>query len=97
MADPVVTAVAAGAWVKVATNVTSVNVTPLISVPAAYSWTYRATGGAAPTLANEKLPLNFSGRNFSSPDAFDLYVWCDVAAGSVRVDVDFQSEYLIDA
>jgi len=97
MANPVITAVTKGAWVKVATNVTCVNVQILNTLPSAYSWTYRATGDPAPTLATEKVPLEFPGRDFASQNDFDLYVWCDGDNGSVRVDVDFQSEYLINA
>ena len=98
MTNPVITAVAAGGWVKVATNVTCVGAMPLKQLP--YMYTYRDTGDPAPTLTTEGAKLPAVGRSFSSPTAFDLYIWCTDAggtAGSIRVDVGFQAEYLIDA
>jgi len=96
MTNPVVTAVAKGGWVKVATNVTCVSIWVL--KPGVYGWTYRDTAGAAPTLMAESSALNGSGRTFASGTAFDLYLWKSGSEdGSVRVDEDFQAEYLIDA
>jgi hypothetical protein len=61
------------------------------------SWTYRLTTDPAPTLESEKVGLPFPGRHFASGDAFDLYLWFDRKDGTIRLDEDFQAEYLIDA
>lgn len=95
-ANPVFTAVAAGAWVKVATNVTSVNLSPVLEAPAQYAWTYVLTGGAAPT-EDPLVKLMPPTENFCWEDAVDVYVYCTGAAGNVRVDEGAQAAYLIDA
>lgn len=96
MANPVITPVAAGSWVKVATNVTNVSVHALIHTTV-YGWTYRLTTAPAPTLDTESVALARAGQNFCSANAFDLYIKCESSAGSVRIDEDFQAEVLIDA
>lgn len=100
MTAPVVTAVAAGSWVKVATNVTDVSITPLTG-GANYAWTYRDTGDPAPTLANERLPMDpKDGITLQSTAAMDVYVWVlltsYITTANVRVDVGLNKTYLID-
>lgn len=95
MANPTLTTVTKGSWVKVATGVTNISVRFMQQDIAA--WTYRLTGDPAPTLKTEKAKLVYPGMNFCSSAAFDLYIWCESEDIPFRLDVDFQAEYLIDA
>lgn len=96
MTNPTLTTITKGSWVKVATNVTCISAW-IMKPRATYGWTYRDTAGAAPTLMTESAKLPYPGRSFSSGTAFDLYIWCEGADGALRLDEDFQAEYLIDA
>lgn len=99
MANPVVTAVTAGSWVKVATNVQDVSVHPLTTNGAQYRWTYRTTGAAAPTLANEQVAFGHDGVSITSSAGIDVYVWVfgdGITTANVRVDVGLNVTYLID-
>ena len=96
MANPTLKAVTEGSWIKVATGVTCIGVW-IVKQTAKYSWTYRATTDPAPTLATEKVQMSYPGRVFTSGTAFDLYIWCQGEDGALRLDEDFQAEYLIDA
>ena len=87
MANPVVTAVPLGAWTKVATNQTAGYIWPLIAGKVQYLHTYRMTGGAAPTLITEGALMADDGLEIKAAAAVDVYLWAQVAAGSVRVDV----------
>ena len=96
MTNPVTVPVTEGSWVKVATGVTCAGIRILKQVPR-YVWTYRDTTDPAPTLVTEGSPLRFPGESFSAGTAFDLYIWCTGGDGSIRLDEDFEAEYLIDA
>jgi hypothetical protein len=96
MADPTLVSVTKGSWVKVATDVASIACW-IAKQTAIYSWTYRATGEAAPTLATEKAKLSYPGRVFRSATAFDLYIWCQGEDGVLRLDEDLQAESLDNA
>lgn len=95
-ADPVRVPVTEGGWRIVATNVTNVSISVLETRPT-YAWTYRLTGGAAPTDATEGVPMGSITKIFCAVSAVDIYIWCNGQDGEVRRDVDFQAEYLIDA
>jgi hypothetical protein len=86
MADPAIVACAAGAWTKVATNVTA-GVIWAKDNPGQMLQTYRKTGEAAPTLINEGMPLQIPGQEISSLTGVDVYIWAKENAGSVRIDL----------
>ncbi len=92
MADPTTVACPISAWTKVATSVASGQVHKLITVGSGgesivYLQTYRTTGGAAPTLITEGVPLEDLCTPIQASFDIDVYIWCMGAAGSVRVDV----------
>lgn len=90
MADPVITAITEGEWVKVATNVLAGQVHRLSNVPNVYLQTYRLTGGAAPTLESEGVLAFQRGdvtEQISASAAIDAYMWAKGGDGSVRVDI----------
>lgn len=97
MAEPVITAIPADTWTKVATNVTCVNIGILTEANIKYMWTYRLTGNPAPAAKGEGVIITPPYRPFASSENIDFYIYSEGAAGSVRVDVDFQAPYLIDA
>lgn len=99
MADPVRTAVTAGSWVKVATNVQDVAIHPLTTNGTCYGWTYRATGGGAPVSQNEMVRFGREGISLQSSAGIDVYVWVfgnGITTAYVRVDVGLNVTYLID-
>lgn len=92
MANPVITAVPANAWTKVATNVLAGQIHRISNAPNVYLQTYRLTGGGAPTLKSEGVIAFQRGditEQISASAAIDVYMWADGGggAGSVRVDV----------
>jgi len=89
MADPLIVACPAGAWTKIATNVTTGMVHKKLKGPNLYLQTYRDTGGAAPTTIAEGVPVFVGGESaeISASVAIDVYIYPVGAAGSVRVDV----------
>lgn len=92
MADPTTVACPEGAWTKVITNKTTGQIHTLFTAGAdgsnlVYLSTYRATGGAVPTLITEGIPIEGITAEVQSASGIDVYIWCMGAAGSVRVDV----------
>ena len=94
MAAPVFVACPAGAWTKVATNVTAGTIWFTSQAPNSYLHTYKPTGVAAPTLQSEGVKAPVIGEEGDSPSipiaaaaGIDVYVWALGAAGQVRVDV----------
>jgi hypothetical protein len=90
MPDPAVIACPTGQWTKVATNVVSGNISKIRPL-AKYFQTFRLTGNPAPTDLSEAVPM-FQGteklaEQINSNSAIDVYVYCKVRAGSVRVDL----------
>lgn len=90
MANPLPVACPKGQYTKIATNVVTGQVWKIIST-ARYYQTFRKTGEAAPTLFSEAVPM-FQGtekiaESIMSNEAIDIYVWCKIRAGSVRVDL----------
>lgn len=96
MNNPTFVTVTKGSWVKVATNVTCLGVW-VTKTSASYSWTYRVTAGAAPTLLSEGIKLEYPGMQFGASSGFDLYVYCEKEDGALRLDEGFQAEYLVNA
>jgi hypothetical protein len=86
MPDPVIVPCPKGEWTKIATNVTQGNV-HLIDTRATYLQTYRETGEAAPTEVVEGVSIPRPGAPIAAVSGIDVYIWCERAAGSVRVDV----------
>lgn len=86
MAGSTVVSCAAGAYTKVATNVTKCKVNLLTGLTG-QSWLYttRATGGGAPTLQSEGVPCGLV-QSFDVVAAIDIYVWPVVTLGTVRTD-----------
>lgn len=92
MADPAIVACTAGAWTKIATNVTGGTVHLLTGVSQPWLQTYRDTGGAAPTLRSEGIEFgkdSLSGETeaISASAGIDVYLWPDDSNGTVRVDL----------
>jgi hypothetical protein len=86
MADPAITACPAGQWTKVATNVTTGQIHKRITIPM-YLSTYRDSGGGAPTLQTEGVPITTNSADISFSAGADVYIWCIGSDGSVRVDL----------
>ena len=82
--DPTIVAVPAGAWKKVATNVTSGRISILSPVNDDWYQTQKATGGGAPTVAPE-VKLDFQKNIIDSAVAIDVYVYVKNTAGRVEV------------
>lgn len=92
MADPVVTALALDTWVKVATAKAAGQIHIITTAGSngeniVYLQTYRETGGVAPTLKTEGVPLVQLSTSIQSSFDIDVYIMATGAAGSVRVDV----------
>lgn len=88
MANPLPIDIPAGAWVKVADNVTSGVIYRMKTGPI-YKQTYRTAGEAAPADLSDSAIL-FDGCNsaeISAQAAIDVYVYCQNDAGKVRVDL----------
>lgn len=89
MANPVFpVATTAGAWTKVATNVTT-GILHKKKTDINYWQTYRMTGEDAPTTKAEAVKMfveNPIVEQISSYSGIDVYVWSD-EAGVLRVDV----------
>jgi hypothetical protein len=89
MADPAEIPVPAGAWLKVATAVTS-GFVHIIKKDVMYLSTYRETGGAGPagTPGTEGADMLTPGSPISALAPIDVYVYVVGSdAGRVRVDV----------
>lgn len=89
MATPVFVTCNKDAWTKVATNVQTGFINKVSTDPNVYLFTYRDTGGGAPTLRTDGVPL-FDEGNTAAIQAIagiDIYVWVDKVDGSVRVDL----------
>jgi len=85
MANPVIEDCPEGEWTLVATNETA-GVIHALKDEAKYLQTYRDTGEAAPTTIDEG--ARFEGQlNISASAGIDVYIWCQVTAGKVRVDL----------
>lgn len=94
MADPVIKVCAADVWTKVATDVQDISIHSL-SPGVIFAWSYRATGGAAPSGGTERVLLPRAGIALSSSTGVDVYIHA-LSAGSVRVDEGLIGTYLID-
>ena len=88
MANPIFIDITEGQWVKVATNVVS-GMLRRVEKRALYLQTYRETGDIAPTLKSDGIPffLNSIQEEISSQTLIDVYVWCSVYDGRIRVDL----------
>ena len=88
MANPVLVACPAGQWTKVATAIQSGAVHIVNMDPDKYNYTYRETGGTAPSTFDEAVPFEKT-INFGGPEVtgLDIYVWPMGAAGKVRTDI----------
>jgi len=90
MANPVVFTIPVSTWVKVATAVFVGNILP-IEADGKYLYTYRMTGGAAPTNGDysDAKELAYEGGIIQSSAAIDVYVAVTDATddGHVRVDL----------
>jgi len=88
MADPVIIEITpADTWQLVATNVTQ-GFIHIIGGPARYVQTYRDTGEAAPTDAEEGVSFDISGSEaIAATLGIDVYVQARGIPGKVRVDL----------
>jgi hypothetical protein len=79
--------IAAGAWVKVATNVTTGVIHKMLK--GTYFQTYRLTGEDAPITKDEAVKVFMDKpltEDILSSVGIDVYIWNDVV-GIIRVDV----------
>lgn len=76
----------AGAWQKVATNITHANFIIKHTGPLAYFWTYVDTGDAAPsglTLGN----IFFDSIELNNSVGIDFYIYCKGAVGIIETQL----------
>jgi hypothetical protein len=85
MADPLIVAITAATWVKVATNVTSGYIR-ILDHNENYLYTQRDTGGTAPSSRTEGAIFEGKSMAIGSTVAIDVYIYCQ-EGGSVRVDL----------
>lgn len=86
MANPVIVAVAADQWVKVATNVTSGTVHTLGPTDGEWYQTYKLTGEAAP-IDDPEVKLVQPSQSIDALVAIDVYIYHKSESGRVRVDL----------
>ena len=86
MADPDVQSLPKDTWTKVATNVTTGFIHIINIKPGVYMQTYRDTGGSAPTLKTEGVPMKRT-EPISNTTGIDVYVYPIAKAGLIRVDL----------
>ena len=87
MANPIIVQCPKGVWIKVATNFLTGAVLPLTAIGSdslTPLYTYRTTGGPAPTSPDEGFPLVDVA---SMPTGIDVYIMYTKLDGKVRVDV----------
>lgn len=75
-------------YTLIATNVTTV-VLQKLKTDAQYLYTYKTTGGTAPTLRNEAVRIfvkNPEQETISKNSAIDIYIWCDNEDGILRTE-----------
>jgi len=89
MANPVFVDCPIEVWTKIATNVTAGQIHRVTNAPYEYLQTYVLTGGTAPTLRAEGVPLfeQSAHEAVSASAGIDIYLYPILAAGRVRVDV----------
>ena len=85
MANPVLVTCLKEVWTKVVTGQTA-GVIHVLKDEAKYLQTYRDAGGIAPTTVEEGARFD-TQLNISASAAIDVYVWCQVQDGKVRVDL----------
>ncbi len=86
MANPTDVPCPAGVWTLVATAIQTGWVEIRSSVPSAYFWTDRDTGGLAPTTLAQG--SGFGGKvwgRIGDSEQIDVYIWPVGAAGTVRL------------
>lgn len=82
--NPLIVACPKGVWTKVATNEQKAIIFKKITA-ANYYHTYRLTGVAAPTTLADGITFSKS-IEYDHSAAIDIYIFCQLKAGSVRVD-----------
>lgn len=85
MANPVLVDCHEGQWTLVATNQTA-GIIHVLKDEAKYLHTYRVTGDTAPTTIEEGVRFD-TQLNISDSAGIDIYVWCQIQDGKVRVDL----------
>lgn len=90
MADPLPVTCTKDQWTLVAQNVVT-GMLWRMEKTASYFQTYRMTGGTAPSGTTEAVPIFRDGEpdfeEISGNQAIDVYIYCKVANGKVRVDI----------
>jgi hypothetical protein len=71
--------------VKVATAVTYGNVVITNNAPTMYLWTYRETGGVAPTVKGDGVSFSGPEIEINHSSAIDVYIWANTNTGEVEV------------
>lgn len=86
MANPAIINCPVGEWTLVATDVTTGVVHILTTSPSRYLHTYRDTADPAPTTQPEGVSFD-TPLTISASAGIDVYIWCLIKSGSVRVDL----------
>jgi hypothetical protein len=86
MANPVIKTIKENEWRLMATSVTAGNIWLLDESQNAL-FTYRMTGGIAPTTADEGVRFQGQGMIISNDAPIDVYIMALNDNGKVRVDV----------
>lgn len=87
MANPIfVNVTPHNTWVKVATNVTTGQVSRRPTA-GRYFHMYKVTGAGAPTLLTDGIEFDDDSIQIDSPSGIDVYVHCTAIDASVRVDL----------
>jgi hypothetical protein len=88
MANPVLTDCPKGQWTKVAAGVIR-GTMKRKGLLAKYFETYRLADDPAPTTFDEAMPVFVSTNTalIEAQVAIDVYIWCKVKAGKVRVAI----------
>ena len=85
MANPLSVPCAIDTWVKVATAVQYGRMWIANIKPSSYLWTYRETGGAAPTTIDDGMPVTGLEVEIDHSTAIDVYIYARNAAGEVEL------------
>jgi hypothetical protein len=88
MANPSAISVPPGAWLKIATAV-QLGIIKILNFDAAYHFTYRMTGDAAPVAADreDSQRCNQPSALIEDTEDIDVYVFCTDDTGRIEVAV----------
>jgi len=85
MANPLPVACTKDTWTKIATAVNYGNIVITDNSPRMYLWTYRETGGAAPTVRDDGVSFSGPEIEIDHSSSVDVYVYPTENDGEVEV------------